>query len=507
MKKLTLLLTLLTFLVSALAFTACDGIGGGTQTEAHVCVFREWIITKEATCTEDGEEERSCECGEKETNIIDALGHSEVIDEGVAPTCTETGLTEGAHCSACGEVFVAQETIMATGHTETLDAAVDPTCTETGLTEGTHCSVCETVLVAQETVPASHTWDEKYGWDKDKHWQNCTECEVASDKVAHTLCADGYCAVCNNPIAATDGVMYAVSTDGTYAEVVDYVGDSQRVVIAEEYEGLPVKLIGDQAFKDKSITSIYIAANVEGFGTDVFLGCSSLQTVEFAKNSKLTIIPERLFYNLGALTLVSLPDSVTSIESRAFEDCGGLVNIRIPDGITYISHIAFVDCSFQWNVYDNARYLGNENNPYVVLVESRTTSITSCTINSATKYIYGGAFYNCRDLTSITIPNGVTCIGTGAFEFCGLTSVTIPNSVTSIGIDAFGECTSLTSVTIPDSVTSIGSYAFDNCSRLESINFGGTKAQWGAIFKDWSWDHSTGNYTLYCIDGTISKSK
>lgn len=68
--------------------------------------------TKDATCTEAGFNKVYCTCGHVvEETVIDALGHTEVVDEAVAPTYTETGLTEGKHCSVCGEVIVAQQVI------------------------------------------------------------------------------------------------------------------------------------------------------------------------------------------------------------------------------------------------------------------------------------------------------------------------------------------------------------------------------------------------------------
>ena len=75
--------------------------------------------------------------------------------------------------------------------------------------------------------------------------------------------------------------------------------------------------------------------------------------------------------------------------------------------------------------------------------------------------IGGNAFQRCRNLTSITIPDGVINIGGNAFDSCAsLTSFTIPEGVTKIGAYAFIECDNLTSIVIPDSVTSIGPDCF-----------------------------------------------
>lgn len=108
---------------------------------SHTHIFGTWTITKSATCTQKGEQERTCTCGEKEIQAIDALGHTEVIDAAVVPTCTTDGKTEGSHCSACGEIFTAQEVIPATHdwmQTALLESA---TCFTYG-EEHRSCRVC-----------------------------------------------------------------------------------------------------------------------------------------------------------------------------------------------------------------------------------------------------------------------------------------------------------------------------------------------------------------------------
>ena len=112
------------------------------------------------------------------------------------------------------------------------------------------------------------------------------------------------------------------------------------------------------------------------------------------------------------------------------------------------------------STYEN-EYSGSITIPSSVTYNGTTYSVTS---------IGNSAFYHCKLLTSVTIPNSVTSIGSFAFLSCsGLTLVPIPNSVTKIGSSAFGYCSSLNEVTIPNSVTSIGSSAFENCTGLTSI--------------------------------------
>jgi hypothetical protein len=100
---------------------------------------------------------------------------------------------------------------------------------------------------------------------------------------------------------------------------------------------------------------------------------------------------------------------------------------------------------------------------------SGKTTLTSLTIGNSVTSIGSSAVSGCTGLTgTLTIPNSVTSIGSSAFQYCtGLTELTIPNSVTSIGSSAFSDCTGLTgTLTIPNSVTSIGGYAFSGCTGL-----------------------------------------
>ena len=127
-------------------------------TEIIPATGHEWGDKKqirEAGCVTTGEVQYTCQnCNEVKTETTPAKGHTIVTDKGVTPTCTQSGLTEGKHCSVCKEVITEQKVIPAKGHTIVTDKAVKATCEQSGLTEGTHCSDCNEVIQKQETIAA-----------------------------------------------------------------------------------------------------------------------------------------------------------------------------------------------------------------------------------------------------------------------------------------------------------------------------------------------------------------
>ena len=261
---------------------------------------------------------------------------------------------------------------------------------------------------------------------------------------------------CNKIAFDDDGAFEFYPTEGGYVVAVrdpEYIKHMEEIEIPYLYKFKPVVGIANNGFAYCSnLKQITIPSGVETIGDYAFSGCESLWSLD-------------------------IPSSVVGIGEGAFEDCTSLTSITVAnDNQNYTS--------IDGNLYNKngstlIRYAIGKADSTFTMPNSVTsiasdafrgcTSLTSVTIGNGVTSI-GSAFSDCRNLTSVTIGSGVTSIDYSAFRGCtGLTSVKLPDSVTSIGDSAFYGCTGLTSVKLPESVTSIGLYAFYGCTGLTSV--------------------------------------
>ncbi len=264
---------------------------------------------------------------------------------------------------------------------------IAPTCIAGGY-DITYCDLCERSTTHNETPATGHVYSTTYTSDSNYHWIKCTKCTAITQKGAHVAGEIEYCTTCLIPMSDTTGVIYDVSADGTYAEVIDYVGTATKVRIADEYAGLPVKNICNDVFaNNRSIVTVILPDSVTTIGEEAFWDCSNLVNV-------------------------TIPESVTTIGGNAFYSCDKLSNITIPKSVTKIGDYAFASCSSLTSI------TVEEGNPVY-------HSSGNCLIETASKTLVKG----CNN-SVIPTDGSVISIGQYAFRYCNsLTSVTIPDGV------------------------------------------------------------------------------
>ena len=153
-------------------------------------------------------------------------------------------------------------------------------------------------------------------------------------------------------------------------------------------------------------------------------------------------------------------------------------NIKNEDWV-YLTCIKKVELSSNISIEDSA--FGQCHSLASITIPSGITTIgtyafgtcyllTNITIPSGLTTIGSYAFSNCTLLTNVILPSGLTTISERAFFSChSLASITIPSGLTTIDTYAFGNCSSLTNIILPNSVTTIGTYAFSSCPSLTNI--------------------------------------
>jgi len=312
----------------------------------------------------------------------------------------------------------------------------------------------------------------------------------------------------------TNGLAYELISDKqSYAVVGMGTSTDKDIVIPSIYNNKPVVHIQNLAFQNKSITSVFVSNNITSIGEGAFSDCKSLTSITIPDS--VTSIGASAFANCSSLTSVTVPNSVTSIEEDAFYGCNTLESITLPfvgskanaTELNYDTVFGFIfgykTLTYSDGVNDATyQYKGNGHS-YYYYIPSRLKNVTI-----TGRKIMDSAFYNCSNLTSITIADSVKSIGVSAFygckslekvnylgdmiSWCGIsfasndanplsnasnlylndkmvTELIIPDNVTSIRDNAFSGCGSITSITIPNSVTSIGDRAFDGCHRLVEV--------------------------------------
>ena len=156
-----------------------------------------------------------------------------------------------------------------------------------------------------------------------------------------------------------------------------------------------------------------------------------------------------------------------------------LQDISIPNCIAYIEGTAFTDCnSLKYNEYQDAYYLGNSEQLYLVCMKAKRTDISSFSIHHQTQIIYAFAFANCSKLSMVFLDKSLIQIGNNAFE----------------------NCTSLWYVWISNLITYIGSDAFKDCKATE-YKYDGTMEEWKKITD--SRVLFSRSVTISCTDGTL----
>ena len=398
--------------------------------------------------------------GKTQLADIPALGHTEVVVPGFAPTCTESGIKDDIFCEVCGEELQTADELPPLGHTETVTvAALAPTCTEPGHTQETQCSVCGVLLTVSQSIPATgHTQYvsaeavapdcETVGHTQEIRCSVCQQVVTPSQPVpalGHTPETDAAVAPACESTGLTEGSHCAVCGKTLTAQIVlPATGHTPRIDEAvPPTDREPGLTQGSHcAVCGKTLVAqIVLPANFTWEGDSVVAYNGSSEDVVIPDG--VTALGSTLFKNNTAIHTVRVPDSVTALGVQTFFGCTALTDLWLPDHLSKISVQAFYNVSARVHVTvgsATAIALSYRNVPFTT--EDGMTLRYRVTSAAGTPTAVWLMAYT-SDSESIVLPGTIgdvplTQLQARALAACGrLKEIQIPDSVVSIAADTF----------------------------------------------------------------------
>lgn len=202
-------------------------------------------------------------------------------------------------------------------------------------------------------------------------------------------------------------------------------------------------------------------------GEVILTQCSKDAKGEIKIPEGITIIGAEAFSGCTELTSIEIPYGIKIIRFHAFYGCTKLSKINIPESVTFI-----YDFLIKGSLFEGCEKLPIENNiryADTYLVEAVDKELSEYHIKEGTRFIGSKAFSDCKNMSSINIPETVISIGDSVFLNSGLTSITIPMSVTKSGWNPFIGCKELTTITFSEGVERIEEHFLDDCESLTTI--------------------------------------
>lgn len=284
--------------------------------------------------------------------------------------------------------------------------------------------------------------------------------------------------------AMTDNYVLDIYED--YVEVVDYTGEDEELVIIDEYDSLPVKSIGDYAFKDNlKLKSVTIPSSVLKIGQYAFSKCKNIESIEIGKN--VSQICNNAFESCKSLKSIVIPSSVVDLGAVAFLMCEELEKVSIPDQLDNIGAGVFAYTTWLDSFEDEFVFAGDnvlidyKGDDTEVSLPEKTKHVSAffekfelkkVVFNKGLKTVGDMCFSDCGELEEVVFSDTVETIGEKAFVWCqSLKKLDIPSSVVTIEDEAFSDCVGFTEFTVASGVRNVGLNAFRRCESLKDIYF------------------------------------